>query len=88
MQLEAVMGSYEVTGAPTLEAYSRDEWEMYFDAVATSLAAKPHTARRRAQEMAKLCPYADVAATGLARVKAASEAYVDTAGPVDRSRWH
>ena len=72
-----------------MTAYSRDDWEVYFDVVATTLAARPHTARRRAREMAKLCPYADVAALGLARVRAAIDAYVATAAePRNRSRWH
>ncbi|WP_204263000.1 hypothetical protein, partial [Methylobacterium sp. BTF04] len=74
--------------APALDAYSRDEWEAYFDAVATGLIAQPHTARRRANDMARLCPYADVAAAGLARVKAAIEAYIDMVGPKDRAKWH
>jgi hypothetical protein len=82
------MGSHTVTGAPTLDAYSRDEWETYFDAVAARLMAQPHTARRRARDMAKLCPYADVAAAGLAKVKAAIDAHVDMTGPKDRTKWH
>jgi len=61
---------------------------MYFDAVAAGLIAKPHTARRRGHEMAKLCPYADVAAAGLARVNAAIEAHVDMVGPKDPAKWH
>ena len=73
------MGSYEPTGAPTVEPYSRNEREMYFNAVATTLAAKLCTARRRANGMAKLRPYTDVAAAGLARGKAAIKAYVDLA---------
>ena len=80
------MGSYGLMGVLTLDAYTRDEWKAYFDAVA--LIPKPHTARRRASAMAKLCPYADVAAAGLARVKAAIEAYADLTGPKDRSKWH
>lgn len=82
------MGSHDVMGATTLDAYSRDEWKMYFDAVAVGLVAKPHTARRRARDMAKLCPYADIAEAGLAKVKAAIEAHVDMVGPKDRSQWH
>jgi hypothetical protein len=82
------MGSDKVKGAPTLNAYSRNDWEVYFDVVATTLAAKPHTARRRARDMAKLCPYADVAALGLARVRAAIKAFAGTAKPTNRSRWH
>lgn len=84
----ASMRSRNTTGAPALEPYSRDEWEMYFNAVAVSLAAKPHTARRRARDMARLCPYADVAAAGLARVNTAIEAHVDMTGPEDRAKWH
>ena len=80
------MGSHDVMGAPTLDAYSREEWKAYFDAVA--LIPKPHTARRRASAMAKLCPYADVAAAGLATVKAAIKAAEDMAGPKDRAKWH
>lgn len=82
------MGSHNVTGARPSDAYSRDEWKAYFDAVAVGLVAKPHTARRRASDMAKLCPYADVAAAGLARVKAAIDAHVDMTGPTDRAQWH
>ena len=82
------MGSHEGAGVPRPEGYSRREWETYFDAVAAGLMAKPHTARRRASEMAKLCPYADVAAAGLARVKAAIDGYVDLVGPKDRAQWH
>jgi hypothetical protein len=77
-----------VTRAPAMDAYSRDEWKAYFDAVAVELIAKPHTARRRARDMAKFCPYADVAAAGLARVKAAIEAQASMLGPKDRSKWH
>lgn len=80
------MGSYDKTGVPTLDAYSREEWKAYFDAVA--LIPKPHTAQRRAHDMAKLCPYADVAAAGLARVKAAIKTSKDMAGPEDRAKWH
>ena len=71
-----------------MQAWNRREWARYFDAVAVGLVAKPHTARRRAGEMARLCPYADVAAAGLARVKAAIEAYTDLTGPKDRAKWH
>ena len=71
-----------------LEGYNRREWVAYFDAIAAGLKAKPHTARRRAKDMADLCPYADVAAAGLAKVKAAIEAHVDLVGPKDRRRWH
>jgi hypothetical protein len=71
-----------------LDAYSRDEWVAYFDAVAVGLLAQPRTAQRRANDMAKLCPYADVAAAGLARVKAAIKAHVNMTGPKDRAKWH
>ena len=73
---------------PELKGYNRREWVAYFDAIATGLVAKPHTARRRARDMAKLCPYADVAEAGLAKVNAAIEAYVDLTGPEDRAKWH
>ncbi|MCJ2119541.1 hypothetical protein MKK65_23735 [Methylobacterium sp. J-001] len=47
-------------------------WMAYFDALATGpLLAKPHTARRRAGEMARICPYPDVASAGMAKVKTA-----------------
>ncbi len=82
------MRSHEGTGRSGPEGYSRREWETYFEAVAIGLVAKPHTARRRASEMAKLCPYADVAAAGLARVNAAIDGYVDLVGPKDRAQWH
>lgn len=50
-------------------------WTAYFDALATGpLLSKPHTARRRAGEMARNCPYPDVAAAGLAKVKIALKA--------------
>lgn len=82
------MHSHEGAGKPEPEGYSRRESEAYFDAVAVGLVAKPRTARKRASEMAKLCPYADVAAAGLARVKAGIEGYVDLTGPKDRAQWH
>jgi hypothetical protein len=82
------MGSRKVMGEPASDAYSRDEWKAYFDAIAAGLMAKPHTARRRAKEMAALCPYADVAAAGLAKVKAAITAHEDMTGPKDRLKWH
>ena len=82
------MALHDAARAPTLEAYNRDEWKAYFDAVAVGLVAKPQTARRRASDMAKLCPYADVATAGLAKVKAAIEAYVDMIGPKERAKWH
>ena len=47
-------------------------WMAYFDALATGpLLAKPHTARRRAGEMARICPYPDIAFAGLAKVRIA-----------------
>ena len=56
------------SGRPPL---SRRYCTAYFDAIATGdLLLKPHTARRRAGEVAKTCPYEDIAA-GLAKVKAA-----------------
>ena len=67
---------------------TRREWVACFDTIAAGLVAKPHTARRRASDMAKLCPYPDVAAAGLARVKAAIEAQADMTGPKDRAKWH
>ena len=71
-----------------LKGYNRREWVAYFDAIAAGLMAKPHKARRRAKDMAALCPYADVAAAGLAKVKAAIDANVGMAGSKDRSQWH
>jgi hypothetical protein len=54
----------------------------YFDAIATGeLLLKPHTARRRAGEVARSCPYEDVAAAGLAKVKAAIKAQAGVAAP-------
>jgi hypothetical protein len=59
-------------GGPPL---GRQYWTAYFDAIATGdLLLKPHTARRRAGEVAKSCPYEDIAADGLAKVKAALKA--------------
>ena len=53
----------------------RRYWTAYFDAIATGdLLLKPHTARRRAGEVGKSCPYEDIAAAGLAKVKAALKA--------------
>ena len=50
-------------------------WAAYFDALATEpLLSKPHTARRRAGEVARNCPYPDIAAAGLAKVKTALKA--------------
>jgi len=47
-------------------------WVLYFNAIATGpLLTKPHRARRLAQEGARNCPYPDIAAAGLAKVKAA-----------------
>ena len=59
-------------GGPPL---GRRYWRAYFDAIATGdLLLKPHTARRRAGEVAKSCPYEDIAADGLAKVKVALKA--------------
>ena len=53
----------------------RRYWIAYFDALATGpLLAKPHTARRRAGDVARLCPYPEVAAAGLTKVKTALKA--------------
>lgn len=50
-------------------------WTAYFEAIAAgSLLSKPHTARRRAGDAARDCPYPDIAAAGLAKVKAAIQA--------------
>lgn len=50
-------------------------WRAYFDAIATGeLLLKPHTARRRAGDVARSCPFPEIAAAGLAKVKAALEA--------------
>lgn len=58
----------------------RRYWTAYFDAIATGdLLSKPHTARRRAGEVAKSCPYDDIAVDGLARVKAALQAQAEHA---------
>lgn len=47
-------------------------WRAYFEAIATGeLVLRPHTARRRAGEAARICPYLDIASAGVARVKAA-----------------
>jgi hypothetical protein len=60
----------------------RRYWAAYFDAIATGeLLLKPHTARRRAGEVARSCPYGDVAAAGLAKVKAAIKAQAAMAAP-------
>jgi hypothetical protein len=54
-------------------------WTAYFDALATGpLLAKPHTARHRAGEMARSCPYPDVAAAGLTKVRTALKAQGST----------
>jgi hypothetical protein len=61
--------------APARHRFTRRDWAEYFDAIATGdLVLKPHTARRRAGEAARACPYEDIAATGLAKVKAAIKA--------------
>lgn len=71
-----------------MQGYNRREWVACFDAIASELIAKPHTARRRARDMARLCPYADVAEAGVARVKAAIDARLDMVGPRDPAKWH
>jgi hypothetical protein len=69
----------EPRGEPSL---GRGYWAAYFDAIATGeLLLKPHTARRRAGEVARNCPYEDVAAAGLAKVKAAIKAQAIMAAP-------
>lgn len=69
-------------GGPSL---GRWYWTAYFDAIATGdLLLKPHTARRRAGEVAKSCPYDDIAAAGLAKVKAAIKARA--ANPLESPR--
>lgn len=68
--------------SPSTRAKPRDPppagpayWTAYFDALATGpLLAKPHTARRRAGEGARMCPYPEVAVAGLAKVRSALEA--------------
>ena len=50
----------------------RGYWTAYFDALATGpLLAKPHTVRRRAGDMARACPYPEVAAAGLMKIRTA-----------------
>ena len=69
------MQSRKLPNAPARHRFTRREWTAYFDAIATGdLVLKPHTARRRAGEAARTCPYEDVAAAGLAKVKAAISA--------------
>ena len=61
--------------SPAGHRFTRRDWATYFDAIASGeLLAKPHTARRRAGEAARTCPYEDVAAAGLAKVQAAIKA--------------
>ena len=61
--------------SPAGHRFTRRDWATYFDAIASGeLIAKPHTARRRAGEAARSCPYEDIAAAGLAKVKAAIRA--------------
>ena len=63
----------------------RRYWAAYFDAIATGeLLLKPHTARRRAEEVARSCPYEDVATAGLAKVKAAIKAQTACASGASR----
>ena len=64
-----------VSKSPAGHRFTRRDWATYFDAIASGeLIEKPHTARRRAGEAARTCPYEDVAAAGLAKVKAAISA--------------
>ena len=57
-------------------------WMAYFYALATGpLLAKSHTARRRAGEMARICPYPDVASAGLAKVRTALKTHGSSTPP-------
>ena len=59
-------------GSSALPPMGPGYWRAYFEALATGeLVSRPHTARRRAGEAARSCPYPDIAAAGVARVKAA-----------------
>lgn len=59
-----------------LSRLERRYWIAYFDAVVSGpLLSKPHTARRRAGDMARGCPHPDIAASGLEKVKSAIEAH-------------
>ena len=73
------MRARDLPNAPARHRFTRREWVTYFDAIATGdLVLKPHTARRRAGrragEAARACPYEDIAAAGLAKVKNAIKA--------------
>ena len=70
------MAAMSESKSPAGHRFSRRDWATYFDAIASGeLIAKPHTARRRAGEAARTCPYEDVAVAGLAKVKAAIRAH-------------
>ena len=76
------MPSRRMPGPRAEPPLGRRYWVTYFDAIATGeLLLKPHTARRRAGEAARSCPYEDVAAAGLAKVKAAIKAQAAIAAP-------
>jgi hypothetical protein len=76
------MPSRRMPGPRAEPPLGRRYWAAYFDAIATGeLLLKPHTARRRAGEVARSCPYEDVAAAGLAKVKAAIKAQAIMAAP-------
>ena len=81
------MGSRNTTGAPALRAYSRDEWAMYFDAVAVGLVAMPYRAASSAQH-GKALPLCGRGSGRAARVNSAIEAHVDMVGPNDPAKWH
>ena len=78
-----------MTGTLMPEGYSRREWATYFDAVAVGVSGQAtHCAASGPTTWRSYALYADVAAAGLARVKAAIEAYADMTGPRDRAKWH
>lgn len=59
-------------GSSALRPMGPGYWRAYFEAIATGeLVSRPHTARRRAGEAARSCPYPDSASAGVAWVKAA-----------------
>lgn len=74
-KLRRSMSSMKPSDVRVRPPLGRRYWTAYFDAIATGeLLLKPHTAPRRAGEAAPSCPYEDVAAAGLAKVKAAISA--------------
>ena len=78
---QVIAGAKEVSH-PDSHLWAAGIGAAYFDAIATGeLLLKPHTARRRAGEVARSCPYEDVAAAGLAKVKAAIKAQAVMATP-------